>query len=316
MPTIGDSVTRAKRLLHSNTRTEFDALDAETSAAATTINLKYQTDGIRAGSYISVGDVSQGFETMYVHSRNGEYATVMRGVDGSTAPATFSQGTLIEVEPRFTGHQILEAVRDAVRSLPPNLYGISTLETTVTTTGSAVNFDLSSTGYLHVLQALRSPRSQRDRWIKANVKIYEHPADLLDSNSTDFASGYSLVVQEGLEKDVTIRVTYAHPFVDGTLDLDTDLVTTVKMQSQMQDIPALGAAASLMLADESTRLDLHAKGDSRGDAALNAGDRTQYSRNLQFQFDRRVSQEARRLMALYGVRADGATSSVFPTTIR
>ncbi len=310
MPTIGDSVTRAKRLLHSNTRTEFDALDAEILAAATTINLKYQTDGIRAGSYISVGDATQGYETMYVHSRNGEYATVMRGVDGSTIPDTFDAGTLIEVEPRFTGHQILEAVRDAVRSLPPNLYGISTLETTVTTTGSAVNFDISSTGYLHVLQALRSPRSQRDRWIKANVKIYS------DSNTTDFASGYSLVVQEGLEKDVTIRVTYAHPFVDGTLDLDTDLVTTVKMQSQMQDIPALGAAASLMLADESTRLDLHAAGDSRGDAALNAGDRTQYSRNLQFQFDRRVSQEARRLMALYGVRADGATSSVFPTTIR
>ena len=309
MPTIGDSVTRAKRLLHSNTRTEFDALDAETSAAATTINLKYQTDGIRAGSYISVGDTTQGYETMYVHSRNGEYATVMRAVDGSAAVA-FDADTLIEVEPRFTGHQILEAVRDAVRSLPPNLYGISTLETTVTTTGSAVNFDLSSTGYLHVLQALRSPRSQRDRWIKANVKIYS------DSNTTDFASGYSLVVQEGLEKDVTIRVTYAHPFVDGTLALDTDLVTTVKMQSQMQDIPALGAAASLMLADESTRLDLHAAGDSRGDAALNAGDRTQYSRNLQFQFDRRVSQEARRLMALYGVRADGATSSVFPTTIR
>ncbi len=310
MPTIGDSVTRAKRLLHSNTRTEFDALDAEILAAATTINLKYQTDGIRAGSYISVGDATQGYETMYVHSRNGEYATVMRGVDGSTIPDTFDAGTLIEVEPRFTGHQILEAVRDALRSLPPNLYGISTLETTVTTTGSAVNFDISSTGYLHVLQALRSPRSQRDRWIKANVKIYS------DSNTTDFASGYSLVVQEGLEKDVTIRVTYAHPFVDGTLDLDTDLVTTVKMQSQMQDIPALGAAASLMLADESTRLDLHAAGDSRGDAALNAGDRTQYSRNLQFQFDRRVSQEARRLMALYGVRADGATSSVFPTTIR
>jgi hypothetical protein len=309
MPTIGDSVTRAKRLLHSNTRTEFDALDAAILVGATTINLKYQTDGIRAGSYISVGDTTQGFETMYVHSRNGEYATVMRAVDGSAAVA-FDADTLIEVEPRFTGHQILEAVRDAVRSLPPNLYGISTLETTVTTTGSAVNFDLSSTGYLHVLQALRSPRSQRDRWIKANVKIYS------DSNTTDFASGYSLVVQEGLEKDVTIRVTYAHPFVDGTLALDTDLVTTVKMQSQMQDIPALGAAASLMLADESTRLDLHAKGDSRGDAALNAGDRTQYSRNLQFQFDRRVSQEARRLMALYGVRADGATSSVFPTTIR
>ena len=77
-----------------------------------------------------------------------------------------------------------------------------------------------------------------------------------------------------------------------------------------------GAASALMLAEESTRLDLHAAGDSRGDGALNPGDRSRYSMILQAQYDRRVSQEARRLMAKWGIRTDAATSSVFPTTVR
>jgi len=320
MPTVGDAVVRAKRLLNSNTRTELDALDATLSAATdTTINLKYQTDGIRAGSYISVGDGTNPPETMYVHSRNGEYATVQRGVDGSTAPSTlgvssnesWQAGTTIEVEPRFTEFQILEAVRDSIRSLPPNLFAVTTISPAVTsTTDKAVNHDFSGTGFLHLLQALRTPRSQHDRWVKANVKVYKN------SNTTDFADGYAIVVQEDLEKAVTLQLTYAHPFVTTTLDLGTDLVTTVGMTATMQDIPALGAASSLMLGEESTRLDLHAAGDSRVDAAINAGDRARYSLVLQAQFDRRISQEARRLMAEYGVRMDAATSSVFPTTLR
>ena len=205
----------------------------------------------------------------------------------------------------------MEAVRDSIRSLPPNLFAVTTISPAVTsTTDKAVNHDFSGTGFLHLLQALRTPRSQHDRWVKANVKVYKN------SNTTDFADGYAIVVQEDLEKAVTLQLTYAHPFVTTTLDLGTDLVTTVGMTATMQDIPALGAASSLMLGEESTRLDLHAAGDSRVDAAINAGDRARYSLVLQAQFDRRISQEARRLMAEYGVRMDAATSSVFPTTLR
>ena len=289
MPTVGDAVVRTKRLLNSNTRTELDALDAAVLVGDATINLKYQTDGIRAGSYISVGDGTNPAEVMYVHSRNGEYATVQRGVDGSAAYA-WPAGTTIEVEPRFAEFQILEAVRDSIRALPANLFAVSTISPTVSsTTDKAVNYDFSSTGFLYLLQALRTPRSQHDRWIKANVKVYKN------SNTTDFADGYAIVVRENLEKAVTLQLTYAHPFVTTTLDLGTDLVSTVGMTATMQDIPALGAASSLMLGEESTRLDLHAAGDSRVDAAINAGDRARYSLVLQAQFDRRISQEARRL---------------------
>ena len=304
---VADVVRHAKRLLHSNTRTELDAIHTEITAVATTIRLKYQADGIRAGSYISVSksDGTLAPETMYVHARNGEYATVLRGVDGSTAYAWEADTSIIEVEPRFSEWQILEAARDAIQALPSNLHAVSTTTVTFSTTEQSVtSSDLATTGFTRVLSATRTARSGEDRLVKFNIKVQE------------YAGAYEVIRQEGIEKSVTVNLTYAHPFVISTLDPGTNLVTTAGMSIEMIDIPGLGAAASLMLADEATRLDLHAAGDSRVDVALNPGDRTRYSLILQAQYDRRVSQEARRLMAKYGVRADAATSSGYPTTLR
>ena len=309
MATVGDAVTRAKRLLNSNTRTELDAIHTTIAADDTTIRLKYQTDGIRAGSYLSLSDGTNAPETMYVHSRNGEYATVQRAMDGSTAYAwgNGTGGTIqatIEVEPRFTGHQILEAIRDAIHALPENLYAVSTTTASFSTTEQAVSVTLSD-GFSQILAATRTARSGEDRLLKFNVTVQEYPVGT-----------YKLVRQENIEKAVTVNLTYSHPFVAGTLDLGTNLVTTVGMATEMLDIPALGAAASLVLGEESLRLDLHAAGDSRSEAAVAAGDRARYSLVLQAQYDRRISQEVRRLMAKYGVRMDGVVSSVFPTTVR
>jgi hypothetical protein len=312
MPTVGDAVTRTKRLLHSNTRTELDAIHTMLPLATTsTIRLKYQTDGIRAGSYISVSNGTSDPETMYVHARNGEYATVQRAVDGSTAPTNLGSGTdeswqadtTIEVEPRFSEHQIYEAVKDAILAMPNNLYAVATTTATFSTTEQAQAITFSN-GFNQILSATRTARAGEDRLLAFNVKIQE------------YGGAYKLIRQEGIEKAVTVNLTYAHPFVTGTLTLGIDLVSTVGMSVEMTDIPALGAAASLVLGEESARLDLHSQGDSRSDAAVAAGDRARYSLVLQAQYDRRVSQEARRLMAKYGVRTGAVVSSVFPTTVR
>tara|TARA_B100000287_G_scaffold317150_1_gene300822 strand:+ start:825 stop:1772 length:948 start_codon:yes stop_codon:yes gene_type:complete len=315
MATISDCVTRTKRLLNSNTRTELDAVETAMTADGTTLHLKYQTDGIRAGSYISVEDGTNLPETMYVHSRNGEYATVQRQVDGSgaTGGTAWSAGSTIEVEPRFSGHQILESVKDAIRFMPNNLYGVSTASVSFSDTTQSVacaemndhDHGTPGTGFLHVLSATRTARSSEDRLLSFNVTV---------QRQTD--KTYKVIRQEGLEKAVTCNIIYAHPFDVTTLNLNTDLETTVGMSSSMQDIPTLGAGLSLILGEESLRLDLHAQGDSRGDTALAAGDRTRYSMILQAQYDRRVSEESRRLMSLYGIRSGASASSVFPTTLR
>ena len=311
MPTVGDAVTRTKRLLNSNTRTELDAVHTLLTADGATIRLKYQTDGIRAGSYISVGDGTNPPETMYVHARNGEYATVQRGVDGSAGYA-WPADTAIEVEPRFAEHQIHEAVKDAILAMPNNLYAVNSTTASFSTTEQSVAaaalkdpaHATPGTGFNQILSATRTARSGEDRLLAFIVKVQEYDG------------AYKVIRQEGIEKAVTVNLTYAHPFVTSTLTLGIDLVDTVGMTVEMTDIPALGAAASLLLGEESLRLDLHSQGDSRSDAAVAAGDRARYSMVLQAQYDRRVSQEARRLMSKWGVRTGAVTSSVFPTTVR
>ena len=242
---------------------------------------------------------------MYVHSRNGEFCTVARGVDGSAGYA-WSQGTVIEVEPRFTEFQILEAVRDAIRALPNNLYAVSntSVEFAKTDTQAVTSSDIQTTGFYHLISATRTARNAEDRLLNLNVSVQRH---------TD--GTFKIVRQEGIEKAVTAYIRYAHPFVTTTLNMSTRLDDDIKMEDSMRDIPALGAASALVLSEESLRLDLHSQGDSRSEGAVAAGDRTRYSLMLQAQYDRRISEEARRLMSLYGIRDRAGVSSIHPTTL-
>jgi len=304
MATVNDIVVRTKRLLNSNTRTELN--NFATGGTTTTLNLEHKTDGIRAGSYISVGNGVSPPETMYVRSRNGLTIDVIRGVDGSTPDSglvNWPTTALIEVEPRFTEHQILEAVRDTIRAMPNNLYAVDTVDVSFSTTQQSVTTPFLK-GFTQVLSSTRTARSGEDRLLAFNVKVQE------------YQDAYEVIRQEGIEKAVTVQLTYAHPFVTGTLAPDTTLEGTVGMPVELQDIPALGAASTLVLGEESLRLDLHSQGDSRSDGAVAAGDRARYSMVLRSQYDRRVSEEARRLMSKWGVRTGAAVSSVFPTTVR
>ena len=304
MATVNDIVVRTKRLLNSNTRTELN--NFTTGGTTTTLNLEHKTDGIRAGSYISIGDGINPPETIYVRSRNGLTIDVIRGVDGSTPDSglvNWSTSAIIEVEPRFTEHQILEAVRDSIRAMPNNLYAVDNVEVSFSTTQQSVTTPFLK-GFTQILSATRTARTGEDRLIRFNIKVQQYGSD------------YEVIRQEGIEKAVTAQVTYAHPFVTEPLAPDTTLEGTVRMPVELQDIPALGAAATLVLGEESLRLDLHSQGDSRNDAAVAAGDRARYSMVLQGRYDRRVSEEARRLMSKWGVRTGAAVSSVFPTTVR
>lgn len=297
--TIAQTVGRVQRLLHSNTRTELDVLAAAiTDTTTPTIAVTYVADGIRNGSYISVD-----YETMYIHSTNDSNLTVQRGVQGSTA-ATHLINAQVDVEPRFSNFQIFEAVKDTIRSLPENLFGVSTQSVSYAGTAGdrAVSATLSN-GFTRILKAVRTPRDARDRWTKVNVRVQEYDGD------------YEVILQDPPEKAIDVRITYGHPFVTSSLLTTTNLVSDIKMSESMQDIPALGAAAALVLAEESLRLDSHGAGDLRSEQSIDVGARARYSLMLQAQYERRVSQEARRLMAQYGVRDQAATSALFPTTV-
>ena len=314
MPTLGNLVTRTKRLLHSNTRTELDKLDASINTTASP-QMTYKSTGVRPGSYLSIGDPTQGFETVFVHAIESSYSsngntTVERAMDGSTA-LSFEDNSLVEIEPRFTGYQIYEALIDAIHSLPENLFAVSTTTVSFTSTTDKSASVTFSNGFTRILKATRTSRNNEDREIGVNVVVQE------------FGGSYNLIVQEPTEKAIDVKLTYAHPFVTTGIDnattatsIGTQITTggsnPVLMDRSMVDLPCLAAASTLMLADESARSDLHAQGVSRDESLVNAGDRARHSLILQQKYQQRVSQEARRLMAVWGVRDQSTVSSVFP----
>ena len=299
MPTLGDLVVKTKRLLHSNTRTELDKLNGAAGTSGT-ITVEHQAPGIRAGSYLSIGSPTQGYETIYVYSRSGATVTVERGMDGSSA-FNFADDTLVEVEPRFTGHQIVEAVKDAIHALPENLFAVDTDSASFAATDDrSVSITLSN-GFTRILNAVRTARDSEDRKLSVNVSVRE------------YGGSYYLILQEFVEKAITVEYTYAYPFVTGTLNIDTDIVSTVKMDTSMLDIPCLAAASALMMVDESLRSDTHAMGASRDEGVVASGDRIRQSMVLRQKYEQRVSEEARRLMAKWGIRDQSATPSIFPT---
>ena len=138
----------------------------------TSLALAYKTDGIRAGSYISIGDGTLKPETMYVRSRNGLAIEVIRGADGSL-PQEWTTDAIIEVEPRFSEHQILEAVRDSIRAMPNNLYAVGHVPVSFSTTQQSVTTPFDD-GFTQVLSATRTARASEDRLLKFNVKVQEY----------------------------------------------------------------------------------------------------------------------------------------------
>ena len=304
MPTLGDLVVKTKRLLHSNTRTELDKLEASVGPTSN-LQMTYKAAGVRPGSYLSVGDATQGFETVYVHAIDASYSsngetTVQRGMEGATA-LSFDDETLVEIEPRFTGYQIVEAVKDAIHALPENLFAVATDSASFAATDDrSVSITLSN-GFTRILNAVRTARDSEDSKLSVNVSVRKYSTD------------YYLILQEFIEKAITVEYTYAHPFVTGTLNIGTDIVSTVKMDTSMLDIPCLAAASTLMMADESLRSDTHAMGASRDEGVVASGDRIRQSMVLRQRYEQRVSEEARRLMAKWGIKDQSAVSSIFPT---
>ena len=304
MPTLGDLVVKTKRLLHSNTRTELDKLEASVGSTSN-LQMTYKAAGVRPGSYLSVGDATQGFETVYVHAIDANYSingetTVQRGMEGATA-LSFDDETLVEIEPRFSGYQIVEAVKDAIHALPENLFAVGTGSASFAATDDrSVSITLSN-GFTRILNAVRTARDSEDRKLSVNVSVRE------------YGGSYYLILQEFVEKAITVEYTYAHPFVTGTLNIGTDIVSTVKMDTSMIDIPCLAAASTLMMADESLRSDTHAMGASRDEGVVASGDRIRQSMVLRQRYEQRVSEEARRLMAKWGIKDQSAVSSIFPT---
>ncbi len=298
--TVGSVVSRIVDLLLGTTREQVAQLATAVDNVTTTVVLAFATV-VTPGTILSVDD-----ELLYVWSvtpsSNGSTCVVQRGYR-NTVPAAHGSLSLVLINPYFSSHEIHECMRDEIRSWPPQVFQVKTLD--LVAVDFQNGYDLGDIKpFMPPYRATISPNTVTPgvddlSWDTISFEIDQ------EANTTDFPSGNSLTVTEpgGIyQSPQTIHFKYAAPFDVDTSFADTvDLVNQVGIDESDIDILIYGAAWRLVQGFEVRRNlfnPMQTSGDYQGvppGAILREADYYRTER------DRRLGDAQRRLRGLFPV---------------
>jgi hypothetical protein len=295
--TVSDLIADTKRHLYGATTPDLNKLASSATTGQTSLTFAYSFSGpqmIRAGDYVQLKD-----EIVYVWATNATtQATVERAMLGSAA-GSYVTNDLAEINARFPQVLIRNALQDEIRSWPKSVYKVATVDLTIASTESSADLTGLSTDIYGVLEVLVPPTSSTtDRWVEAPFR--EHFA----FDTTDFASGMALFLGDGYARPsgaFDVRVTYAAPFDVDTMT-DATTTATIGLTDTLLDIPPLGAASRLLAPQEISRSDAQSQGEARVANEVRPGQRFSAALGLMSLRDRRLAQEAERLLSKWGWR--------------
>ena len=293
MSTLDQVVTKTKsKLMGSVGRDKINTLSATYNSAVTSIVVTYTP-----GAEISPGVIIEiDYEQMIVVSNSTVTLTVIRAWNGTTA-ASHTSGTVVYVEPKFPRQAILDEVANELRSLPESIY----------TTGTAVLSFASNTNRVDLTGATgtvyRIVHADRSNFEGQSYPGFKPTLQIIrNADTTAFASGYAVAIEGGLTygQTATVRVVYSKCLVTTTLTSSTDLQSTVGLPISAEDILAFGAASRLLYDKEALRLDFTRQGQSRAAEEIPPEVQGRQAQRWRLEADRRISQEAMRLVGIYG----------------
>jgi len=293
LSTLDQVVTKTKsKLMGSVGRDKINTLSATYNSAVTSIVVTYTP-----GAEISPGVIIEiDYEQMIVVSNSTVTLTVIRAWNGTTA-ASHTSGTVVYVEPKFPRQAILDEVANELRSLPESIY----------TTGTAVLSFASNTNRVDLTGATgtvyRIVHADRSNFEGQSYPGFKPTLQIIrNADTTAFPSGYAVAIEGGLTygQTATVRVVYSKCLVTTTLTSSTDLQSTVGLPISAEDILAFGAASRLLYDKEALRLDFTRQGQSRAAEEIPPEVQGRQAQRWRLEADRRISQEAMRLVGIYG----------------
>lgn len=213
-----------------------------------------------------------------------------RGLYGTTA-AAHSTGALCRNAPRFPRQTIINAINDTVRSVYPDLYVVAS--TNITTEGVVITYEVPAAAE-QILDVTYDELSPTGHWSPIARWSMDSMAD-----TTDYATGKSITVYDGVLAGRTLRVSYLKaPTAFAAL---ADDISTTGLAESARSCLVYGACAKLVgyleparLSDESAEANLLA---TQSPGAALAPARYFYQQHLMAKAD-----EARRLQARYPAR--------------
>jgi hypothetical protein len=242
--TITDLTNQIEReLLVHYARPQFDVPASNYTNVATSVTLANLTT-VQPGAILDAA-----FEMMLVTAFNSatKVATVVRGFLGTTAVAG-TTSTLVRVNPPIPTAAIYDAVLDDLRSWDERLYKIELA--TVTFGASDTSIVVTPTANpFRILYARPRPRTALERRRFLNMRLREN------ENTTQFASGISLHIDDAFGYSATVDVAFAMPFSLTGLTTTTNLVSTTGLSEGMLEILKWGALYRIVAGKETRRLD-------------------------------------------------------------
>lgn len=292
MTTVGQLVSRARRMLRGSKRESFNVLAEAAPSAQGHFVLEHSMTSIAIGDYLGLGA-----EVAYVTAKDDSLkrVDVVREVDDTPAPVTHPVGTLVEVNWRFLTADLLGFLVDEVRSWPDGIFIVESETVTIPMSSRAV--DLPLTRYRLPLDA--SVRRQgRTEWVPLPTRSFRVKTGLPTS---EFPSGNTFTVSHGWG-GATVILEYAQALDLSALeDLTTD-VATIGLTQHLYDAALYGVAWRALSSDEAERSSRTSQPEPRIAEEVGAADAMRAASAYKAIRDLRLEEEKRRLRQLYPLR--------------
>lgn len=292
MTTFGQVIDRTRRRLLTTQREPLNVLTATVDADDTAWTFDHSTP-FTTGARLSVE-----LEDVYVIAvdAGGTGGTVIRGLDGSTA-AAHTEGTIVRVNPSWSNWDIAQAVNDELYDLSSPHNGLFRIKSTdFDYVATQQGYDLSGLTDFQDVWRVRydTPGPETDWPVLARSDWRVDQA----ADTTDFASGTSLILKTGGYPGHKVRVSYRATF-DPLTGWADDVTTVSGLHAEAHDILSLGAAWRLMAGLASQRALTTAQADPRRTEETQSRDAVIALAPLEDQRNARVMAERARLARKY-----------------
>lgn len=260
----------------------------------TSFNLTSDTASSVSRGYIEIDD-----ELMLVLkvSRPDGVVTLLptggRGVLGTTA-ASHAANALIVCDPVFPRVNIKNAINDTIRSVYPNLYGVTTTEITKVSPVAtyALPADVSD-----VLKVTCNHPGPDGVWEPIKRWRFDPTA-----NTTQYATGKTIDIYDAVVPGMTIHVTYAK--APAVLSADNDDFAGVSgLPASCEDLIIYGTCYRLLPAVEAARLQQRSIEQSDRSSVVPAGSALNAAKFFLGLYQARMAEEISKLQTLYPVVA-------------
>lgn len=297
MTTVSEVVEQVRSHLHSMHRPQFEKLNGAVSTTATSLVWTYEGRGVGNGAYLALEE-----ELVYVWTTasGSKQATIERGQLGSTA-TDHADGTIIEINPRFPAHHIIDNMAQEIHSWPDGIFTTSvvTLTQSQTLTKDQKVFELTGTNrFLWVLDVHREPEDAGNEWRRIPWRLNKN----LDTS--EVTAGMQISTRMPVDEGDKISVLYAQSFDLSTFTTATDLNSTVGLADEHIDILKLGTAWRMMVGQEVVRSQIYSQNEPRAADEVPAGHANAVAQALKRERDQRIADEVIRLQRLYPARAN------------